>query len=126
MDWDSDTLFCFNDTIQSKQGLKLFTRVDHDGSTLFNPLLITVQYGIELMSWTLPYVSRSDNPVEVYEVDRTLCLLEEDQNNFDIAINVISSKCKTKSIVKVWECCWKGKVLNVNVKTKNSACKQSI
>ena len=85
-------MYCFNDTIQSKQGLKLFTRVSN-GATLSKPILITVQYGIEFISWTLPYVSRSENPVEVYEVDRTLCLLEEDQNNFDIAINMISSKC---------------------------------
>ena len=99
-------MFCLNDTIQSKQGLKLFTSVNHGGSTLSNPLIISVQYGVEFLSWTLPYVSRSDNPIKVYEVDKTLCLLEEDQNNFDVAINVFPPKCKKTSKVKVCECCW--------------------
>ena len=81
--------------------LSVFTRIEDQDASQSMPLRVTVRYDQGLTSWKIPYAVKSENSSNISllnEIERSLCLLEENTNVHNSTGTVVISTSNPQNI----------------------------
>ena len=82
--------YIFNHKIKTGQSLRLITKVLDSNINPSYPMRVTVRFDDFSANWNIPYLKIGDSTLRTNEIQRTLCILNNQEEEVDIAI-VIST-----------------------------------